>query len=220
MKIFIDSANISELKKAYSTGLVSGVTTNPSLIAKEGMQFEKLVNEILRIFTKPMDIINFESVSTEAGGMIEDGIKLSRISKNVVVKVPLTEQGLLACQELARKNIRVNVTLCFSSAQALLAAKSGAYFISPMVGRLDDQNDNGMRLVEEIRKIYTNYKFNTQILVASVRNVQHVTEAALIGADVCTVPYNVFEKLFMHELTDIGLARFLDDWKKAKLKIK
>ena len=209
MKLFLDSANISELKKAYSSGLIDGVTTNPSLAAKEGMSFEKLVNEI-----------NLETISLDAEGMVNEGLKLSKLSKNVVVKVPMTEQGLLACQELSKRGIRVNVTLCFSPTQALLAAKSGAYFISPFVGRLDDQNENGMNLIAEMKKIYSNYNFRTQILVASVRSPQHVSESALLGADVCTVPYSIFEKLFKHELTDVGIRKFLEDWNKAKLKIK
>ncbi len=220
MKLFIDTANIEEIKKAYSTGLIDGITTNPSLAAKEKIPFDKLVQQILKIFTRTTDVVNLETISTDAEGMIEEGINLSQLSRNVVVKVPCTTEGLIACQELTKKHIRVNVTLCFSPTQALLAAKSGAYFISPFIGRLEDQNEDGMHLVEEIKKIYENYRFPTKILVASVRSVQHITQAAMIGADCSTLPFTIFEKLVQHNLTDIGLKKFLDDWKQAKLKLK
>ena len=221
MKIFIDTANLDEIKEANSWGIIDGVTTNPTLASIEGYpSFEKLTHDILSIFTKPMDVVNFEVASLDAKTMIEEGIKLASLSKHVVVKVPVTQDGLIACKELTKRGIRVNVTLCFSPTQALMAAKAGAYFISPFVGRLDDQNEDGMRLIEQIKKIYTNYGMKTQILVASIRGPHHVMEAALLGADACTIPYSVFEKLFRHELTDVGINKFLDDWKKTKFKIK
>lgn len=212
MKLFLDTANSEEIRKAFSLGVLDGVTTNPSLAAKENRDFNVIVSEILQIFKGTDGYVNLEVVSEECEGMMEEAQKLAKLSKNVVVKVPCTEDGLKACRALKDKKIRVNVTLCFSASQALLAAKAGAFFISPFIGRLDDQNDGGMRLVAEIKSIYSNYNFKTQILVASIRSPRQVIEAAMIGADICTMPYSVFEKLHRHALTDTGLRKFLDDW--------
>jgi len=220
MKIFLDTANIDEIRKAFSLGVLDGVTTNPSLAAKENKNFDQLVKEILEVFKGTDGIVNLEVVSEKADDMTREGLKLANISKNVVVKIPCIEEGLKACKILSKAKVRVNVTLCFSASQALLAAKNGAYFISPFIGRLDDQNDNGMRVAEEIKKIYMNYSFKTQILVASVRTARQVVEAAVIGADVCTVPYGVFEKLYKHPLTDIGQKKFLEDWYSYKARFR
>ncbi len=218
MKIFLDSSNLNEIQKAFSTGLLDGITTNPSLIAKENLDFNYLVKEILQIFKGTDKIINLEVTETLFSKMVEEGEKLSRISKNIVIKLPCTEEGLKACKILNKKGIRINITLCFSSAQALLAAKAGAYFISPFIGRLDDINQDGMELIKEIKIIYNNYGYKTQILVASIRSPRQVVDAALIGADVATMPYSIFEKLIKHPLTDNGLEKFLDDWYKYKSK--
>ncbi|HLC58761.1 MAG TPA: fructose-6-phosphate aldolase [Candidatus Nanoarchaeia archaeon] len=219
MKLFIDSANINEIKRAFSTYLIDGVTTNPSLAAKENIDFDKLVKEILDIFKNTDNYVSLEVISLKEDEMILEGIKLSKLSKNVIVKLPCTEDGYRACKVLSSKKIRINMTLCFSASQALLAAKAGAFFISPFIGRLDDQGYDGMKLIEEIKKIYDNYKYKTQILVASIRSPRQVAEAALIGADVCTVPYAIFEKLFRHSLTDTGLKTFLDDWYNYKSRL-
>ena len=216
MKLFLDSGNLDEIKKANSTGLLDGITTNPSLIAKEHIDFDELVKEILQIFKGTDKIINLEVINTVSEKMIEEGQRLAKISKNIVVKIPCTQEGLKACNILSKKGIRINITLCFSAAQALLAAKAGAYYISPFIGRLDDINQDGMELIKEIKTIYNNYGFKTQILVASIRLPRQVVDAALIGADIVTVPYNIFEKLIQHPLTDIGLEKFLDDWYKYK----
>lgn len=220
MKLFLDTANVEHIQKAFSLGVLDGVTTNPTLAAKEGRDFDQVTKEILEIFRGTNCYVNLEAISEDCEGMVKDGVNLAKLSKNVVVKIPCTEEGLKACKILSQKKIRVNITLCFSAAQALLAAKAGAFFISPFIGRLDDQNDSGMRLVEEIKKIYSNYSFKTQILVASIRIPRQVVDAAMIGADICTVPYEVFEKLHKHALTDIGLRRFLDDWYSYQAKLK
>ena len=215
MQIFLDTALIEEIKKGAETGLVDGCTTNPSLSAKAGKDYNEVLKEICMIIKGP---VSAETVSLDEDGMVKEGIAFSKIAKNIVVKVPMTPNGMIACQRLTKKEIKVNVTLCFTANQALLAAKSGAFFISPFVGRLDDIGEIGMDLIKEIKQIYTNYKFTTQILVASVRNTAHVLEAAKIGADVATVPYSVFEQLFKHSLTDIGIKRFLEDWEKVPKK--
>ena len=215
MQIFIDSASVDEIHKAADSMLVDGVTTNPSLAAKAGRDYNEVLKEICSIIKGP---VSAETVSLNADGMVSEGIAFSKIAKNIVVKVPMTVEGMKACQKLTKKEIKVNVTLCFSANQALLAAKSGAFIVSPFVGRLDDIGEVGMNLIKDIKQIYTNYKFTTQILVASVRNPIHVLEAAKIGADITTVPYSVFEQLFKHSLTDVGIKKFLEDWEKVPKK--
>ena len=213
MKFFIDTANIKEIKEADSMGMVDGVTTNPSLVAKEGREFEGLIKEICEIVPGP---VNAEVISTETKGMLTEARKLVKIHKNIVVKVPMTIDGLKAVRQLTEEGIRTNVTLVFSPIQALMAAKAGAAYVSPFVGRLDDVVHDGMLLVEQIAEIYNNYAIETEIIVASVRHHLHVLESALIGADIATIPFNVLSKLAAHPLTDKGLKAFLDDWKKAK----
>ena len=215
MQLFIDPAEISEIKKAAETSLCDGVTTNPSLAAKAGREYNDLLKEICSIIKGP---VSAETVSPDADGMVKEGVAFSKIAKNIVVKVPMTVEGMKACQQLTKKGIKVNVTLCFSANQALLAAKSGAFFVSPFVGRLDDIGKVGMDVVRDIKQVYGNYKFTTQILVASVRNQIHVLDAAKIGADIATVPYSVFEQLFKHTLTDAGIKKFLEDWEKVPKK--
>jgi transaldolase len=213
MKFFIDTANIDEIKEAAALGILDGVTTNPSLVSKEGKDFRKLLDEILKIVDGP---ISAEVISTDYEGILKEGRELSKIHKNIVVKVPLIREGLKAVKTLTGEGINVNVTLCFSPNQALLAAKAGATYISPFVGRLDDISTSGMDLISQIVQIYSNYNYQTEVLVASVRHPLHVVEAALIGADVCTMPFAVIDKMFNHPLTDIGLEKFLSDWKKLK----
>lgn len=212
MKFFVDTADVAEIKRLNDTGLVDGVTTNPSLVAKSGRDFIDVIKEICALVDGP---VSAEVTATDAAGMIEEGRKLAKVAKNVAVKVPLTEAGLVACKTLSKEGTPVNVTLCFSAAQALLAAKAGAAFISPFVGRLDDIGQDGMSLIGEIAEIYSNYEFQTEILVASVRSPQHVVDAARIGADVCTLPPGVIWQLFKHPLTDKGLEAFLKDWEKT-----
>ncbi len=213
MKFFIDTASIAEIKEAASLGLLDGVTTNPSLVAKEGKDFRKLLDEICAIVDGP---ISAEVVSTEFEGMMKEGRELAKIHKNIVVKVPLIKDGLKATKALKSEGIRCNVTLCFSPTQALMAAKAGAFFISPFIGRLDDISQNGMDLIRQIVTIYKNYDYDTQVLVASIRHPMHVVEAAMIGADICTMPFKVIDQLIKHPLTDIGIERFLADWKKGQ----
>ena len=211
MKFFIDTANIDEIKKANDLGMVDGVTTNPSLVAKEGREFKGLIKEICELVDGP---VSAEVVSVEAKGMVREARDLAGLADNIVVKIPLIEQGLKAVKTLAQEGIKTNVTLCFSSIQALMAAKAGAAYISPFVGRLDDISHPGMEIVEEIITIYDNYGFDTEVIVASVRNPVHVLESALMGADIATIPYKVIQQLIKHPLTDIGLEKFLADWKK------
>ncbi len=215
MQLFIDSADVSEIRRAAQTSMCDGVTTNPTLAAKAGKNYNAVLKEICSIVKGP---VSAETVSLNAEGMVKEGIAFSKIAKNIVVKVPMTVEGMKACQRLTKKGIKVNVTLCFSANQSLLAAKSGAYFVSPFVGRLDDIGKIGMDVVREIKQVYDNYKFKTKILVASVRNPIHVLEAAKIGADIATVPYSVFEQLFKHSLTDVGIKKFLEDWEKVPKK--
>lgn len=215
MKFFIDTANISQIKEAASYGLLDGVTTNPSLVAKEGMEFRKLLEEILKIVDGP---ISAEVVATDYEGIMKEAMELAKIHKNIVVKVPLIKEGIKAVKALTEEDIKTNVTLCFSASQALLAAKAGATYISPFVGRLDDISHSGMDLVKQIVQIYKNYNYKTQVLVASIRHPLHLVEAAMMGADVATMPFDVIEKLFKHPLTDIGLEKFLNDWKKLNQK--
>jgi len=211
MKFFIDTANINEIKEAASYGLLDGVTTNPSLVAKEGKNFRELLNEIIKIVDGP---ISAEVVSTDYDGIMKEARELAKIHKNIVVKVPLIKEGIKAVKSLSGEGINTNVTLCFSPSQALLAAKAGATYISPFVGRLDDISHDGMELIQQIVQIYNNYNFKTQVLVASIRHPLHLVDAALMGAHVATMPFDVINKLFKHPLTDLGLEKFLSDWKK------
>lgn len=213
MKFFLDTANIDEIKDAVSMGMVDGVTTNPSLIAKEGRVFETVIKEICEIVDGP---ISAEVISTDAAGMIREARELAKIHKNIVVKIPMLVDGLKAVRQLTEEGIKTNVTLVFSPLQALMAAKAGATYVSPFIGRLDDLSQDGMQLVEQIVEIYNNYAYDTEIIVASVRNPLHVLESALIGADIATIPYDVLRKLASHPMTDKGLAAFLKDWEKAK----
>jgi len=215
MKLFLDTANIDDIKKYASWGLVDGVTTNPSLIAKEGVNFEKRVKEITKVIKGP---VSAEVISNDAKEMIKEGKKFAKWAKNIYVKCPMTPEGLIATQELAKEGIRVNMTLVFSAAQALLAAKAGAAFVSPFIGRVNDMGQDGMGLIEEIIQMYSNYDFKTEVLVASIRSPRQVTEAAMIGADICTVPTAIYDKLVKHPLTDSGLEKFLSDWKKVAKK--
>lgn len=216
MKFFIDSANLDEIKEAASLGILDGVTTNPSLVAKEGADFRTILNGILEIVDGP---VSAEVVSTEYNGMIAEAEELAGIHKNIVVKIPLIKEGLKAVKYLSSKSIKTNVTLCFSASQALLAAKAGASYISPFVGRLDDISQDGMELIAQIIQIYDNYNFETEVLVASIRHPLHLVTAAMMGAHVATIPFGVIDKLFNHPLTDIGLERFLSDWKNSDKKI-
>ena len=213
MKIFLDTANLASIKLYNDMGLVDGITTNPSLLAKEGGDPQKAMEEIVRIVKGD---VSLEVVSTETSGMLEEGRRLRKYGNNVVVKCPLTAEGLKACKTLTSEGIPVNVTLCFSVNQAILAAKAGAKYVSPFIGRLDDNGQDGIHLIREIHEVFQNYKFNTQILVASVRHPMHVVEAAKIGADVVTLPPDVLGKMLKHPLTDIGLKNFLADWEKLK----
>lgn len=213
MKYFIDTANVEEIKKAEELGIINGVTTNPSLIAKEGRVFEDVIKEITEIIDGP---ISAEVVSEDAEGMVREADELVKIHENVVIKVPMTAEGLKATHMLSEKNIKVNVTLIFSATQALAAAKAGAAFVSPFVGRLDDMGINGMALVEEIMYIFKSYGLRTEVIVASIRNRNHLTEAAMAGADIATIPYKVIMDSLNHPLTDQGIEKFLSDWESAK----
>ncbi len=209
MKIYLDTGNVKEIAEAARMGILDGVTTNPSLVSKEGRDFKDLILEICQLVDGP---VSAEVVSVEAEAMVKEGLELARLHPNVVVKCPLIPEGLAATKRLATEGIRVNVTLCFSPTQALLAAKAGAWCVSPFIGRLDDVSSEGMELIRQIVTIFHNYDFPTQVLVASVRHPQHVVEAALVGGDICTMPYGVFQQLAKHPLTDIGLKKFLADW--------
>jgi transaldolase len=213
MQLFIDTADIDEIKEAKSLGVLDGVTTNPSLVAKTGKPFEACIKEILQEVSGPVSV---EVVATEHDAMIEEAKTYAAWADNVVVKVPIIREGLKATKTLSSQGIKVNVTLCFSPMQALLAAKAGAAYISPFVGRLDDISHDGMELIRQIVEIYANYAFDTEVLVASVRNPLHVVQGALMGADVATVPFKVIDALLKHPLTDKGLAKFLADWEKRK----
>lgn len=213
MKIFIDTANLAEIKEAASMGLLDGVTTNPSLVAKEGLEFKPLLKEICKIVDGD---ISAEVVATDTDGMLREGRDLAKIDGKIVVKVPLTKDGLKAVRVFTSEGIRTNVTLCFSPTQALLAAKAGAYIISPFVGRLDDVSSDGMGLIQQILTIYDNYEFDTQVLVASIRHPMHVVDSAMMGAHIGTMPFSVITQLIKHPLTDIGLEKFLSDWKKSQ----
>jgi len=211
MKIFIDSANIKEIKEAATLGVIDGVTTNPTLIAKENRKASDLLKEICALVSGP---VSAEVVSLECENMVNEASDLCKIAKNIVIKIPLIKEGLKAVKVLSGKGVKTNVTLCFSPSQALLAAKAGAHYLSPFIGRLDDISQVGMDLIRDIKQIYSNYNFKTEIIVASIRNPLHVVDAAKIGADIATVPFTVIEQLIKHPLTDIGIQRFLEDYKK------
>jgi len=213
MKFFLDTAITSELRQGMASGLIDGVTTNPTLIVQSGRKLDDVVREITQIVDGPISV---ETISTDAEGMYAEGKKFAAMHKNIVVKCPLTEAGLTATKRLSSEGIAVNVTLCFSANQALLAAKAGATYISPFVGRLDDNGQDGMQLIRDIVQIYKNYSFKTQVLAASLRHPIHIHQCALAGAHVGTFPFKVFQQLFKHPLTDIGLDKFLSDWKKAQ----
>ncbi|WP_455243506.1 fructose-6-phosphate aldolase [Petrachloros mirabilis] len=215
MKFYLDTASVKEIQEAASLGLLDGVTTNPSLVAKEGRVFREVLVEICNIVDGP---VSAEVVSLEADAMVKEGRELAKIHKNIVVKVPLIAEGLKATKRLAAEGIKVNVTLCFSPSQALLAAKAGAWCVSPFIGRLDDISSDGMELIRQIVTIYNNYDFKTYVLVASVRHPQHVVEAALAGGHICTIPFAVFQQLVKHPLTDMGLKKFLADWESQNKK--
>ena len=212
MKIFIDTANIDEIRKAYDWGVIDGVTTNPSLVAKEGRGFDEVVREIISLIDGP---ISLEVISLQSEGMVQEAIEMSGWSKNVVIKIPMTPEGLKSVKILNTKKIRTNATLVFSANQAILAAKAGATYVSPFIGRLDDIGHDGMQVVRDMVTIFNIYHFKTEIIVASIRHPLHVIEAAKAGAHVVTIPFNVIEKMFSHPLTDAGLAKFLSDWKKV-----
>lgn len=212
MQFFLDTANIEDIKKYASWGIVDGITTNPSLIAKEGVSLEKRIKEIAKVVNGP---ISAEVIATDLPGMLKEGRAYAKWHKNVYVKVPATPEGLQAVKIFKKEGIHTNVTLVFSASQALLVAKAGADLVSPFIGRLDDISEDGMGLIADIVQIYDNYDFKTKILVASIRHPRHVIEAALIGADISTMPAEVLDKLIKHPLTDIGIQRFLDDWKKV-----
>jgi transaldolase len=213
MKLFIDSGNLKEIENLVPLGIIDGITTNPSLLAKEPGDYKEILKRICQIVKGPTSA---EVVATDAEGMIREGRELAKIDEHIVVKVPFTREGVKACKALSSEGTRVNVTLVFSPAQALLAAKAGATYVSPFVGRLDDIASDGMELISQIVDIYQNYEFTTEILVASTRSPMHIVEAARMGADICTCPAKVIEALFNHPLTDIGLANFLKDWEKSQ----
>jgi len=215
MKLFIDTANIKEIKEAINLGIIDGITTNPTLIAKENRPAYDLLKEICSLVSGP---VSAEAISIDVDGMVSEARQLSKLAKNIVIKIPLIKDGLKAVKILSGEAIKTNVTLCFSPTQALLAAKVGADYISPFIGRLDDISQKGMDLISQIKQIYSNYNFKTQIIVASIRNPLHVVDAALLGADIATIPFAVIEQLVKHPLTDIGVQRFLEDYKKIPQK--
>jgi transaldolase len=210
MKIFLDTANIEHIRLAASWGVIDGVTTNPTLLAKEGKKFEPTVKEICSIVDGP---ISAEAISEDSEGMVREARELSKIHKNIVVKIPMTPEGLKAVRILGKEGVNTNMTLVFSANQAILAAKAGATYVSPFIGRLDDAGNEGMQIIEEIMDIYDNYGFETEVIVASIRHPVHVVQAARLGAHIATVPFNVLEKMVKHPLTTAGIKRFLDDWK-------
>jgi len=212
MKIFIDTANIDEIKRSSEWGVIDGVTTNPTLVAKEGKEFKELVSEIVKIVDGPISV---EVISTDAEGMLNEAVELSSWSSNIVVKIPMIPEGLKATKVLSEKGIKTNLTLVFSVNQAFLAAKAGATYVSPFIGRLDDIGHEGMQIVRDIVEIYSKHNYKTEVIVASIRHPLHVVDGAKAGAHVATIPFNVIEKMFKHPLTDIGLQKFLDDWDKV-----
>ncbi|MCX5814078.1 MAG: fructose-6-phosphate aldolase [Proteobacteria bacterium] len=213
MKFFIDTANIEEIKKGIEMGLVDGVTTNPSLLSKEKKAPEAVIKEILSLVDGP---VSLEVIATDSRGMCEEARKLASLGSNAVIKIPMTEEGIKAVRMLSQEGIKTNVTLIFQPLQALIAAKAGASYVSPFIGRLDDISSRGMGIIEETAAIFSNYGFETEIIVASIRNPVHVLDAALIGADIATIPFNVMKQLISHPLTDIGLEKFLKDWESIK----
>ncbi|MGC8972473.1 MAG: fructose-6-phosphate aldolase [bacterium] len=212
MKFFADTANIEEIKQIKKWGLLDGVTTNPTIISRENKPFREVVMEILEVVDGP---VNLEVISTDAEGMVKEAIKLASLSPNVVVKIPMTTEGIMAVKELSSRGVKTNVTLTFSPTQALIAAKAGANYVSPFIGRWDDISTEGMQVVEDILTIFNNYGYKTEVIVASVRHPIHILQAARLGAHIVTAPFKVLEQLFHHPLTDIGLKRFLEDWKKV-----
>uniref|UniRef100_A0A7C5U664 Probable transaldolase n=1 Tax=Fervidobacterium nodosum TaxID=2424 RepID=A0A7C5U664_9BACT len=213
MRIFLDTANIDEIRQGVEWGIVDGVTTNPTLIAKEGAEFEKRIKEICELVQGP---VSAEVISLNWEEMVEEARKLSAIDEYVVVKIPMTPDGIRAVKVLSAEGIKTNVTLVFSANQALLAAKAGATYVSPFIGRIDDNGNDGLKLLEEIMQIYSNYGFETEVIAASVRHPMHVVEAAMIGVDIATIPFDVLKKMFVHPLTDVGIKRFLQDWEEYK----
>jgi len=213
MKFFIDTANIEQIREAASTGIIDGVTTNPTLLSREEGSYRDILKEICSIVSGP---VSAEVTSLDAEGMVKEGKELCKIADNIIIKVPCTREGVKAIQMFRKEGIQTNATLCFSANQGLMVAKAGATYVSPFVGRLDDVGNPGMEIVRDLVTIYSNYSFATQIIVSSVRHPQHVYEAAMLGADVATIPYAVFEKLIKHPLTDVGLEKFLADWEKVK----
>ena len=216
MELYIDTANLEEIRQAAALGVLDGVTTNPSLVAREGVDFHARLREICEIVPGP---VSAEVVSTDHNGMIAEAERLTPIAENIVIKLPCIEEGIKACKTLSDRGVRVNMTLCFQPLQALAAAKAGAFLISPFLGRIDDVGGDGMELIQQIRQIYDNYGFSTKLLAASIRHSQHLVQAALLGADVSTVPFTVIQQMLKHPLTDVGLKRFLDDWAKAKAEV-
>lgn len=216
MQLFIDTANIDEIRQAASWGILAGVTTNPSLVSKEGRPLKEVILEICEIVPGPISV---ETISLDAEGMLKEGREFASWSPNVVVKCPMTEEGIKAAKQFTEEDIKTNVTLVFSANQALLTALAGATYVSPFVGRLDDIGQDGMGLIKEIREIYDQYGFETQILTASVRNPMHITTAAKLGSDVATVPFKILQQMYKHPLTDIGLKNFLADWQKLQTKV-
>src|SRR3989338_1357861 len=217
MQLFLDTANIGHIKQGAETGLITGVTTNPTLILKEGKDYKKTLKEICDIVKGH---VSAETVSLNAEGMVKEGREFAKIAKNIVVKVTMTPEGMKACRILTKSGIRVNTTLVFSANQALLAAKAGSYLVSPFIGRLDDIGEKGTELIKEIRQIYDNYGFKSKILAASIRSPEHVKEVAMLGADIATMPFKVYEQLFNHKLTDAGIKKFLDDWDELQKELK
>ncbi|MBT8486585.1 MAG: fructose-6-phosphate aldolase [Phycisphaerales bacterium] len=217
MELYIDTANIDEIRQAAALGVLDGVTTNPSLVAKEGVDFRTRLEEICAVVAGP---VSAEVVSTEHDGMIAEADELIPIAENIVIKLPCIEEGVKACKTLSDRGVRVNMTLCFQPLQAMMAAKAGAFLISPFIGRIDDVGGDGMELIQQIRQIYDNYGFDTKILAASIRHPQHMVQSALLGADVATVPFKVIQQVLKHPLTDTGLEKFLADWKKTGASIR
>ncbi|MBI5225741.1 fructose-6-phosphate aldolase [Candidatus Micrarchaeota archaeon] len=213
MKFFLDTAIVDEIRKANEFGILDGVTTNPSLVYKSGRPFKDVLTDICKIVDGP---VSAEVTTLTAAEMVKQGLELAKIHKNIVVKLPMTEEGVKACKQLSGKGVKINATLIFSASQALVMAKAGASYVSPFIGRLDDISEDGMCLIDDIREIFDNYDIKSEILAASIRHPMHIVECAKAGADIATMPYTVFQQLFKHPLTDVGLKKFMDDWDKAK----